>query len=324
MPFTTLPLITIGITCYNAEDTIGRCVRSAVAQVWPNREIVVVDDCSTDASWAVIQELVKEFPEIRAIRHEGNRGYPGALNTIIEAARGKYIAFFDDDDESVPRRLEHQQKRLSAFEAEKPGAVVFCYSNRNVVTTSGPTACPVRLGIGRVSPEPHGPIVADYVLGLIKDDRRYCWGMFGSCTLMARAENFRQLGTFDVHFRRCAELDFAVRAALKGAYFISVDSPLVTQFMTNTEDKSGMTDLNYKLLLARKYKAYLKTNRAYLGALFTVYAQFYRNRSWVWTMWYLAALLSFPMGTSLNRLKHSSLWRRWKLKIYSGSSHAPR
>ena len=96
-----------------------------------------------------------------------------------------------------------------------------------------------RVGIGRVPPAPSGPMVADYVLGLVKDDGRHSWGMLGSGTLMARTDALRDLGGFDARFRRCAERDLAVRAALEGAHFISVDAPLVTQYLTPTADKAG-------------------------------------------------------------------------------------
>src|SRR4029079_8699943 len=84
---------------------------------------------------------------------------------------------------------------------------------------------------------PSGPMVAGYVLGLVNDDGRDCWGMLGSCTLMARTEAFRALGGFAVRFSPCAEVDLAVRAALKGAHFISVDAPLIIQHLSPTAER---------------------------------------------------------------------------------------
>ena len=52
----SLPLITIGITCYNAEKTIRRAVDSALSQDWPNYEVIVVDDGSTDNSLKILRE----------------------------------------------------------------------------------------------------------------------------------------------------------------------------------------------------------------------------------------------------------------------------
>ena len=85
-------------------------------------------------------------------------------------------------------------------------------------------------------------MVADYVLGLVKDDGRHSWGMLGSGTLMARAEALRDLGGFDARFRRCAERDLAIRAALEGAHFISVDAPLIIQYLS-PDSRSGQAPI---------------------------------------------------------------------------------
>ena len=75
----TRPLITIGITCYDAEDTIRRAVESALAQTWTAREIIIVDDGSADRSARVIEEIGRTHDEIRLIRHGRKpRGCRGA------------------------------------------------------------------------------------------------------------------------------------------------------------------------------------------------------------------------------------------------------
>jgi glycosyltransferase involved in cell wall biosynthesis len=307
------PLITIGITCYNAERTIQRALESALAETWTPREIVVVDDGSTDGSAALVAELKRTHAEIHLICHESNRGVAEARNTLLAHANGAFIAFFDDDDESVPDRLDQQYRLLSRYESSHPAATVFCYANRDVVEAGERLPTSQRLGIGRRPPAPAGSMVADYVLGLVKDDGRHCWGMLGSCTLMARTEALRALGGFDARFRRCAELDLAVRAALKGAHFISVDAPLVTQYLTPTADKGGNTDLRYRLLMLDKHRLYLKQKRAYAGAWCYMHAQFHSGRRFRWRLWYFAALVVFPLRVSQKRLRRSSLLARLRL-----------
>ena len=200
----------------NAEETIERAVTSALGQTWPEREIVIVDDGSTDRSATLLEELERMHHDIRLVRHGSNQGVAEARNTLLTRANGTFIAFFDDDDESAPERLEQQYRRLVEYEVTHPATPVFCYANRDVVQAGGLGPTSQRLGIGRRPPAPSGAMVADYVLGLVKDDGRHCWGMLGSCTLMARTEALRALGGFDGRFRRCAERDLAVRAALKG------------------------------------------------------------------------------------------------------------
>jgi glycosyltransferase involved in cell wall biosynthesis len=304
------PLMTIGITCYNAENTIQRALESALAQTWTAREIVIVDDASTDRSAALLEELERRHEEIRLIRHGSNRGVSSARNTLLAHASGTFIAFFDDDDESLPDRLEQQYRRLSDYESTYPAATALCYSNREVILAGEGHPTVQHLGIGRVPPVPSGPMVANYVLGLFKDDGRHSWGRLGSGTLMARTEALRSFGGFDERFRRCAELDLAVRAALEGAHFISVDAPLITQYLSPTADKAGNADLRYELLLVGKHKTYLKERKSYLGAWCYMHARFYNGRRWRWRLWYLAALLFFPWHVSWERIKRSTLLAR--------------
>jgi glycosyltransferase involved in cell wall biosynthesis len=315
------PLFTIAITCYNAEETIQRAVESALAQTWMAREIVIVDDGSTDRSATQLEELERAHDEIRLIPHGSNRGVAEARNTLLAHASGTFIAFFDDDDESVPDRLEQQYRRLSDYESGHPGATVLCYSNRAVVRAGERRPASQPVGIGRLPPAPSGPIVADYVLGLFRDDGRHSWGMLGSGTLMARREAFRALGGFDERFRRCAELDLGVRAALNGAHFISVDAPLVTQYLTPAADKAGNAELQYRLLLVKKHRGYLKEKRCYAGAWCNMHAWFYYSgRRWSWRLWYLAALACFPWPVSWGRIKRSSLLARLRFSPVRAAS----
>jgi hypothetical protein len=228
----------------------------------------------------------------------------------LKEAGGDFIAFFDDDDESSPSRLREQYGRIIAYEAVHPGARVLCYSNRITVVADEEEEAFQRLAIGRVPLEPSGAVVADYVLGLVKDDGRHCWGMFGSCTLMTRTDTLRNAGGFDVRFRRCAELDLAIRVAFSGAHFIAVNAPLITQHLESNAEGAQKTKLYYMLLLLEKHKAYLTAKKAYFGAWCNVHAQFYYGRRWWWRLWYAAALICFPADVSRERLKRSSLLAR--------------
>ena len=304
------PLITVGITCYEAEGTIRRALESALAQTWSSREIVIVDDGSVDGSAMVFEEIGERHDEIRFVRHRENRGVAEARNSVLAHARGTFIAFFDDDDESTPDRLDQQYRRIVEYEQQHPGALVFCYADRLVVPPGNLEPTLERHGIGRKPPEPAGLIAADYVLGLLKDDDEHSWGMLGTGTLMVRTETIRTLHGFDGSFRRRAELDLAVRAAFAGAHFISVDSPLVTQYLTPTTDKAGDAQLRYRLLLVEKHRDYLKAKKCYAGAWCYMHAQFHRSRHGPWRLWYVAALVLFPWRVSLRRITGSSILGR--------------
>jgi glycosyltransferase involved in cell wall biosynthesis len=276
---TNHPLITIGITCYNAADTIERAIISAAQQSWPSKEIVVVDDASTDGSVDAIHRVCATYREIRLLRHEANRGYPASLNTILKAARGEFVAFFDDDDQSREDRLERQWQRIHEYERAHGTSLVFCYSNREVVLVGHDAPGFTTLAIGRRAPEPHGEMIGDFLLCLIETPP-FTWGQFGSCTLMSRCSTLVRLGGFDEMFRRGAEWDMAIRAGLVGAHFIAVDQPLVTQHLTkgNGNEKSGNSPLRYALALRYKHRAHLSERGLYWAALAQAYSRFYYAR----------------------------------------------
>lgn len=99
-------LISIIMPVYNVEKYVGDAIRSVLNQSYRNFELIVVDDCSPDAS----SEVVDSFsdPRIRVVRHEKNQGLAGARNSGINAANGDLLAFLDSDDVMTPFRLENQ------------------------------------------------------------------------------------------------------------------------------------------------------------------------------------------------------------------------
>jgi glycosyltransferase involved in cell wall biosynthesis len=275
------PLITIGITCFNAEDTVDRAVLSAIRQDWPNKEVIVVDDCSSDDSWRNLEALAQRYP-ITLIRHDQNKGVATARNVLLAAARGEFIAYFDDDDESYPHRLRKQWLRIVEYERQHRFEFVFCTAVRDVAIDGKVDHCSTALG--QKAPEPRGEIVADYLLGI---DRRkgFSWGIFGTGVLMARVQALKDLGGFDPQFRRREESDIAIRAAFRGGHFIAVDEPLIIQNKTRGEDKGGQIPLKYDLMLLKKHKQYLLKRKVYLGASAMSASRFYWGRGRFWLSW---------------------------------------
>ena len=265
----TPPLITVGITCFNAEDTIARAIASAEAQDYPNVEIVVVDDCSADGSVEVIKKIAKRDKRISLHRHKKNSGVAGARNTTISKAKGQYIAFFDDDDEYHPSRISKQYKRLSDFEAKHPNKPILCYANMRALKQGIEIA--TLHAIGRSSPEPHGTMIADFVL-FGKKKRGYVYGFLGTSNLFASKQTLEEFG-FDTNFRRCEDWDLAIRVGMAGGYCIAVNEYLVTYYLNEAPDKSTAVALDNNLKLIRKHKEYLQKKNTYWGAIFFNYGR---------------------------------------------------
>ena len=285
------PLITIGITCFNAEDTIEKAIKGALQQDWLNLEIIIVDDFSTDSSAEKLREVAKTDTRIKVITHEENKGFPSALNTIVEHAKGEFIALFDDDDISRNDRLTLQLERILSYEKEASTDMVLCYSNRDIQIPTDDVPKHSGYAIGRHAPEPFGPMVADYIL-LYSGAPEYTWGIFGSCTMMARRSVYEKIGKFDPFFRRTAEWDFAIRASFINTHFIAVDEPLILQVKTISSDKSEKISQHYKIELRKKHKAYLSKKRAYLASMAIAYAGNKQHKLKYYTARILSILLA--------------------------------
>jgi glycosyltransferase involved in cell wall biosynthesis len=299
----SVPLITIGLTCFNAEDTIGQALKSAQQQTWSNLEILVVDDGSSDGSVGYVRRIAEQDPRIRLVCHEGNKGTAVSRNSILHNAQGEFIVFFDDDDTSVPDRIEKQWQWLKECIRKYNTDLVFCYCNRNVIKAGADEVTGTYKAIGRKEPGPHGSTVSDFILWHYEDSK-YAWGHLGSCTLMFRKSVVEQVGDFDERFRRCAEWDWAIRAAFLDSYFIAVDQPLVIQRITPTSDKMGAKPLKYALMLRKKYKEYLKKQRVYLASLAMAYSRFHyaQGRRWLSRLYLVLASLCSPCLVLPNEL----------------------
>ncbi len=104
--------ISVIMPLYNAERFVGESIESVLTQTFRDFELIVVDDCSTDGSYAVAEEYARRDARIRLLRNERNRGAAETRNRGLDAARGEYIAFMDADDLIVPERFTLQIELL--------------------------------------------------------------------------------------------------------------------------------------------------------------------------------------------------------------------
>lgn len=256
------PLITIGLTTYNAEDTAARAVHSALAQSWRPIEIVAVDDCSTDGTFGILQELAVHHPELRIYRNDVNGGVAVSRNRVLNEAQGEFIAFFDDDDESHSSRVRDQVMRLTEYEGKFAyEAPVICHTARNVIYPDGERRYEPTMGLRINHKAPSGIDVARRILmGTPVED---AYGACPTCSQMARLSTYRALGGFDEAFRRGEDTDFNVRLALAGGHFVGLETPLVEQRMTKTSEKSLDDECRFNLMLLDKNRNVMESEGQY-------------------------------------------------------------
>ena len=101
-------LVSIVTPVHNSEKFLRQCLNSVLAQTYEQWEHILVDDCSTDDSCAVIRTYADKDPRVKLIQLKVNSGAGVARNTAIEAAKGNFVAFLDSDDRWYPAKLAKQ------------------------------------------------------------------------------------------------------------------------------------------------------------------------------------------------------------------------
>ncbi|MGJ4932305.1 glycosyltransferase family 2 protein [Bradyrhizobium sp. HKCCYLS2038] len=121
-----MTLVSVIMSMRNSAATVAAAVRSVQLQTWPNWELIVIDDGSTDRSAAIVTGF--HDPRIRLVREPGSAGLAARLNQAVGLSRGELIARMDADDICFPERLARQVHHLQenvAIDLLGCGAVVF-------------------------------------------------------------------------------------------------------------------------------------------------------------------------------------------------------
>lgn len=107
--------LSVIIPVYNVAKYIEQCLMSVLNQTIDDMEVLLVDDCGTDNSIEIIENIIKNYTgdiSINILHHKKNRGLSAARNTGIEAAKGEYISFVDSDDYISPNMMEQLLNEL--------------------------------------------------------------------------------------------------------------------------------------------------------------------------------------------------------------------
>lgn len=105
---TAPPLVTIVIPTYNRSARLSETILSALGQSYPNVEVIVVDDGSTDNTPDLVAKLCRQHENLSYLRYTPNQGANIARNLGIDSAQGEYICFLDSDDTYLPDKISKQ------------------------------------------------------------------------------------------------------------------------------------------------------------------------------------------------------------------------
>ena len=155
--------ISVLIPAYNAERCVARCLDSVVGQTFPDIEIIIVNDGSSDGTLSIIEEYAGRDPRIRVINHSENCGVMWARKASVEASEGDYLMFLDSDDRLKPDACE----RMYSAALDNKADLVIC--GYELIKNDGKVAgYPNKLDYGSSS---QGVIKAM----LLDELRRYMW-----------------------------------------------------------------------------------------------------------------------------------------------------
>ena len=129
--------VSVIVPVYNSEKYLVHCLTYLVNQTLDEVEIILVDDCSTDSSMEILRECKRQFPEkIVLIQSDRNRGPGGARNLGIQAAKGEYIGFVDNDDQVEPTMYEQLYKKAKERDYDIVDCGFFLSKQKKAILTT--------------------------------------------------------------------------------------------------------------------------------------------------------------------------------------------
>lgn len=256
----TAPAVSVVIPTRNRPRQLARAIRSVLAQTASDLEILVVDDASTDDVGAGLAPLgltplglaplgLTPFaePRLRVLRHDHRRGACAARNTGIAAARGRFVALLDDDDEWLPTKLAAQVERFAA--AGEEVGLVYC----GVEVVSEATGEVQRRSLPKGAPPTYAELLRSTG--------------FGASAALVRRECFAAVGGFDEALAGAQDRDMWLRIAKR--YRLDYVPDALVRWYIHGEQITA--DLGVKITarrqILRKYADDLRRHPAALARL---------------------------------------------------------
>lgn len=258
-----MPMVSIVMTAYNAERFIKASVAAALAQDYPNFELVVVDDGSTDRTAAICESI--DDPRLRFYR-AARIGRCRALNKAVEMARGEYIANNDADDLSFADRLSY---------------VMNFVSSHTDLALVGTPAVPTPIFVEHV-PVEYTPLarssgeVAENVVWPSRTTM-YRRNLFNHSTVVYPKAVWRLMGGYDEDLDVCEDYDFYLRAMQFGRAAI-LPKPMVL-WLTNSGGhfrKKSMEEYLSAMNLIKKRAYHLLNLPVWMRPYHGIWAQVYK------------------------------------------------
>lgn len=227
------PIISIILPVHNRQDLVRRSIDSVLTQTMTDFELLVIDDCSTDATAEVVAAYCDDS-RVRLHSCTKNLGPAGARNKGIELARGRYVAFQDSDDRWFPEKLERQ---IAALEKHPDRRICYCGA---LYYAEDQCYYIPRKGTLDAESAKNGDLSAAVLYSNPTTPQ----------TLVIERALFNEVGGFDETLRINEDWDLSIRMAQR-VRFVFVPEPLVVIYRTAgsiSSDRAADTAARQKFL----------------------------------------------------------------------------
>jgi len=232
--------VSVIIPTYNRAHCIMRSIQSVLNQSYPIHEIIIADDCSSDNTESLINEL--DNPLVKYYRLPENRGAGGARNYGVLQATGDWIAFHDSDDEWLPDKLKKQvEYSISHPECD----LIYCAYETTIFD--------------------HQKLIVPNMDGSLKLEGEIFVNLLsqntiGAPTVLMKKEIFFEVGGFDESMKCLEDWDFAIKVAEKHIIGFLPE----VQLMVTKSEGSVSSNIGYfyqcSCLMLKRYKQHYIDN----------------------------------------------------------------
>ncbi len=242
------PLVSVVCLCYNHERFVEEALQSVRNQTYPNIQLIVVDDYSTDESVEVVKRVLSDFPGAEFMACLSNLGNCVAFNKGFEKARGDFIIDLSADDVLLPERIE---KGVKIFQSVGPEVGVN-FSDAEQIDETG-KSLGFHSDLFSHDTIPEGDVYREVI-------SRY---FINSPTMMIRRAVFEKLGGYDESLAY-EDFDFWVRSSRYFKYCYTaeplVKRRIVTSSLGQKQYSKGSKQLGSTLKVCEKVYALNKTS----------------------------------------------------------------
>lgn len=271
----SFPLVSVTIPTYNAEEFIIESIESILNQDYPNIEIVIADDCSTDNTQQILKEYLKDKDpsKIKVFFNEKNVGVTKNSNICLKACTGKYIFLHAGDDIMLPKKISTQVQ----FMETHPDYVI-CYHNMDVFDST--TKKTLYLYNSFYRNYPHQ--------GDISKILKYA-SFFGACSVAIRADAIPDYG-YNENILTCSDW-FLVFDVLAQGGKIGYINKVLSRYRRHSNSLSHRSDKNMVRFLDDgmiffkelfyKYPEHMRYSHYFLAAIIFSFRHYAKGKNYL-------------------------------------------